>query len=189
MNDSQGAAAKADGATTWVVLFRGVNVGGYRKLPMAELRTALTAAGFTAVKSYIQSGNVLVASRLDRDEIGARITHVIETGFGFSPEMSLLQVRALDAALRDAPFGEHTDPARAHLFFPLEGKAMAAIGDLQAGDGDASVLTAGTIAHYLLTPDGMSRSKLADVVSRRLKNTATARNLRTCTKLLDMANP
>ena len=44
---------------TYIALLRGINVGGHRKVPMAELRELLTKIGLSNVKSYIQSGNVI----------------------------------------------------------------------------------------------------------------------------------
>ena len=49
----------------YVALLRGINVGGKNKLPMADLRDAFTAAGCTAVRTYIQSGNVVFEAALD----------------------------------------------------------------------------------------------------------------------------
>lgn len=44
---------------SWVALFRGINVGGHRKLPMKELAAGLEALGLRQVRTYIQSGNVV----------------------------------------------------------------------------------------------------------------------------------
>src|SRR6476660_9123891 len=53
--------------STWVVLLRGVNVGGANRLAMADLRNLVTALGHTEVSTYIQSGNVVLRSdRKDR---------------------------------------------------------------------------------------------------------------------------
>src|SRR3546814_5103926 len=46
----------------YVALLRGINVGGRNKVPMAELRAALEDDGLQSVRTYIQSGNVLLAS-------------------------------------------------------------------------------------------------------------------------------
>ena len=48
--------------TTWLALLRGVNLGKHNKVPMAELRPRLTEAGLGNVRTYIQSGNVIVDS-------------------------------------------------------------------------------------------------------------------------------
>lgn len=58
---------------TWIALLRGINVGGQKKIKMAELRNTLSEAGFANVATYIQSGNVV----LERDTTATEVaTHV-----------------------------------------------------------------------------------------------------------------
>lgn len=47
---------------TYVILMRGVNVGGKNRIKMAELKQYLLQLGFSDVITYIQSGNVLLRS-------------------------------------------------------------------------------------------------------------------------------
>jgi uncharacterized protein (DUF1697 family) len=47
---------------TYSALLRGINVGGHKKVPMAELRELLTKSGLENVQTYIQSGNVIFHS-------------------------------------------------------------------------------------------------------------------------------
>lgn len=60
-----------------VALLRAVNVGGTGKLPMHELVAMCTDAGFTDVRTYIASGNVILRSTLDeagvRDALAQRL--------------------------------------------------------------------------------------------------------------------
>jgi uncharacterized protein (DUF1697 family) len=63
------------GVATYVALLRGVNVGGARPLPMAALRDALTAAGHRKVRTYVQSGNVVLESGAS-DELQVRGTEI-----------------------------------------------------------------------------------------------------------------
>src|SRR4051794_9696416 len=48
--------------TRYLVLLRGINVGGRNKVPMAPLRAALEKLGYTNVSTYIASGNVILSS-------------------------------------------------------------------------------------------------------------------------------
>ena len=47
----------------WIVLFRGINVGGHNILPMKALVALLESIGYTKVKTYIQSGNVVLEAK------------------------------------------------------------------------------------------------------------------------------
>ncbi len=45
--------------TTYAALLRGINVGGSKKLPMANLRTLMTGLGLTGVRTHLQSGQAV----------------------------------------------------------------------------------------------------------------------------------
>lgn len=69
---------------TYIALLRGINVGGQRKVPMAELRDLLNKNGFSDVKTYIQSGNVIFKTREKTStQTENKIRKAIETYFGF----------------------------------------------------------------------------------------------------------
>jgi len=54
---------------THIAFLRGINVGGHKKIPMAQLRASLSKAGLEHVQTYIQSGNVVFQS-LEKDKRG-----------------------------------------------------------------------------------------------------------------------
>jgi uncharacterized protein (DUF1697 family) len=55
--------------SSYIALLRAVNVGGTGKLPMTELKTMCERAGFTQVKTYIASGNVVFQSKLSEAKV------------------------------------------------------------------------------------------------------------------------
>jgi uncharacterized protein (DUF1697 family) len=65
-----------------VVLLRGINLGKRNRVPMAELRDALEQEGFEDVATYLQSGNVLLSSRLGRTKVTAQVAALIRERFG-----------------------------------------------------------------------------------------------------------
>ncbi len=46
----------------YVALLRGVNVGGNKKVPMADLRELLVGLGYTDVRTHLNSGNAVFSS-------------------------------------------------------------------------------------------------------------------------------
>ena len=174
--------------TRFVVLFRGVNVGGHRKLPMAGLRQALEAAGFGQVESHIQSGNVVLTSRAGARQVEAEIAALVRQTFGFDAPVLALPADEFRAVVEAAPFEPGTEPSHAHIFFDMVPGARVRVDDLRPEPGDASVMTNAAGAVYLATPEGLSASRLAEALGRRLKDKTTARNLRTCLKLLEMVD-
>lgn len=173
---------------TWIALFRGINVGGRNKLPMADLRRELEAAGCSDVRSYIQSGNVVLGSSLrSAKAVSALLADVVEEHHGFRPEVLALKAADLHRALEANPFPEAADePKTVHLNF-LERVPrrpdLQAIERLQAPSESWRLI--GRV-FYLHAPDGIGRSKLAAAAERHLGEVATGRNLRTCLALVDL---
>ncbi|MDE0668545.1 MAG: DUF1697 domain-containing protein [bacterium] len=164
--------------TTWIVLLRGVNVGGRHKLPMAALRELLTELGFENVRTYIQSGNIVLDSPGgDRDSVARSVRDAIEGRFGFAPHTFVLDIDAFDAAIAANPFsGDEQDPKTIHFFFLAE-PTINLDGLLElATQREEFVLTEGVF--YLHTPDGFGGSKLVERLQRFIGTKTTARNLR-----------
>lgn len=174
--------------TTWIALFRGINVGGNNILPMAELRSDLQSLKLRNVRTYIQSGNVVfdstakTASSLAR-KIGGRI----EKQHGFRPYILILDREQLLTAIESNPFPKAvSNPKTLHFYFLAEPATNA---DLKALD-NAKIRTEKyklvDRVFYLYAPDGVGRSKLAANAEKYLGVVATARNYRTVGKLLSM---
>lgn len=166
--------------TTWIVLLRGVNVGGRRKLPMVALRELLTEVGFENVRTYIQSGNIVLdSSDGDRDSVARSVQGAIEGRFGFAPHTFVLDVDAFDTAIAENPFSRSDqDPRAVHFFFLAEPDPTADLDGLRAlaTQGEEFVLTERVF--YLHTPGGFGRSKLVERLHRLIGTEMTARNYR-----------
>lgn len=174
----------------YVALFRGLNVGGGHKAPMADLRAMLEALGLARVHTYIQSGNaVFEASQGSPNAIAAQIESAFEPRFGFRSDVVLRTLPEWKAAIGACPFPDRTDePKFVHVGFckePPSPERLAALEAIQSGR-DAFAVVGREI--YLHTPDGLARSKLANaIVARNFGTPVTLRNWRTVLKLEEMA--
>ena len=74
----------------YVLLLRGINVGGKNKVSMSELKELLLNAGFEDISSYINSGNLFFGSALDREICISNITNVLESNYDFSIPFALV---------------------------------------------------------------------------------------------------
>jgi uncharacterized protein (DUF1697 family) len=99
--------------TRYLVLLRGINVGGRNKVPMAALRDLLESHGHTKVSTYIASGNVILSS----DQSAAGIKRVLEEAlpktFKLDSELIavlVLSLAQLRAVVRDRPKGFGDQP-------------------------------------------------------------------------------
>lgn len=173
--------------TVMVGLLRGINVGGRTKVAMADLRAIAEGCGFEAVRTYIQSGNLVFRAAGSRTEpIAERLGRAIANQSAVQPEV-IVRTRAQMAALVDKnPFvGE--DPAHLHVVF-TKGPAGPSLKNVHlAGYAPEEAAAVGQQC-YLLLPSGIGRSKLATDLARGMGPTGTTRNWRTVTKLLEMAD-
>lgn len=168
---------------TYCLLFRGINVGGRNRLPMQALKTLLEEAGYAAVKTYIQSGNVVLrAPQKPSPDLAA----MIEAQFGFRPDVLVLDKPELDRAIAHNPFTGY-EGKTVHFYFCAATPAIDAdrLDALVAADEDVALQDE---VFYLHAPGGIGRSKLVANIESCLGVRATGRNLNTVLKLRDMAN-
>lgn len=105
--------------TRYVALLRGINVGGRNKVAMADLRRTFEDAGYTSVRTYIASGNVLFESTTPRAALEGDLEALLERRFGVPLTVVVRSHRQLRAAVRNAPdgFGEHPDTYHSDAVF------------------------------------------------------------------------
>ena len=183
--------------TAFIALLRAVNVSGTNRIPMAELRAKLGAAGFGAVRTYVQSGNVVFEAASDDAAAQAAAVHrVIERGFGCDVNVLVLTAEQLEQVAAELPFvgAEDFDDSWVHVTFmnaPADEAGFAGL-DLPARPGERAVLAgaaalAGRVV-YLYLPHGYGRTKLNNAYFERvLKSSATTRNWRTVLALAQMS--
>ncbi len=74
----------------YILLLRGINVGGKNKVAMSELKVLLESLNFENVHSYINSGNLFFSSILDSQSCISKIEHLLESNYDFSIPFTLL---------------------------------------------------------------------------------------------------
>jgi len=167
---------------TYILLFRGINVGGRNILPMKDLAVLLEENGFEQVKTYIQSGNVILKGK---KRPGDRIRSEIESRSGFKPEIMILELSDFEAAVKNNPYSSVEGKA-IHFYFS-EKAPKPDIDKLSALATDTERFELKGKVFYLFAPDGIGRSKLVANLEKCLGVSATGRNLNTINKLLKMA--
>lgn len=174
--------------TVYIVLFRGV--GGATQLPTAPLREALSEAGFEDVATYINSGNAVVASDRTREAVATTIVQACAKDMGFTKDVHVLGREAWADLVAANPFPEAAShPTTLHaavLGAEPDPARLAALEAVAAAERPNALAVRGRVA-YLLTPNGFSRSKLAERFDRGIGVPNTARNWRTVLALLRMA--
>jgi len=174
---------------TYIALFRGINVGGKNMLPMKELVVILNDLGAQQIKTYIQSGNAVFASR-ERDilRLSNQIRAEVKQRRGFEPHVLLLQLEDLEKAIRNNPFPEaESAPTTLHAGFLISVPKNPDMEALARYKNDNERFRLINRVFYLHAPEGVGRSKLAAKAERLLGEPMTDRNWRTVCALWKMA--
>lgn len=180
--------------STYVILLRAVNVGGYGKLSMADFRQTLSALGFKKVETYIQSGNAVADSNLAADKIGPSVSRALEKLTGAQVDVIVRTHDQLDGLIRANPFPVEAanDGARVHVSFlsapaaPTAQAALESIVQKYPNRRDRYYLAGGHI--YFHFPDGAADIKFAGkALDRAIGAVGTGRNWNTVIKLHAMS--
>lgn len=173
---------------TYIVLLRGVNVSGKNIVKMAVLKTVLIDNCFKNVTTYIQSGNVILSSDLSKEAVSNKIQQLIYDHFQLQIAVFCLDLQEMEFALKNNPFTENIEPNKLFFTFLNEEPAADLLADLQKIDFVNDQFKVIDKVLYFYLPNGMSNSKLNNnFFEKKLKVTATGRNLNTIHKLIDLA--
>lgn len=171
----------------YIVLFRGV--GGATQLPTKPLREALSAAGFSNVATYINSGNAILSSRKSAESVVKEVAKVCAKEFGFDKAIYAVTREEWAVLIENNPFPDAVAIAKfLHAAVlaekPRQGTVEALRAFAKAGE---RIEVVGKVA-YLHTPDGFGTSKLAEKFDKGIGVPNTARNWNTVIALAKMAD-
>ncbi|MFE9171291.1 DUF1697 domain-containing protein [Streptomyces kebangsaanensis] len=177
--------------TTYAALLRGINVGGGKKVPMAELRTLMEGLGHTGVRTYLQSGQAVFASgRGDEESLAAELADAVGERFGFPVDVIVRDHAYLRAVAEACPFpAAGLEGRQLHVTYYSAPVDAARFAEIDRAAHLPEEFRLGDRALYLYAPDGLGRSRLAEQLSRRRLNkgvTATSRNWNTVLKLVEL---
>lgn len=175
----------------YIVLLRGVNVGGKNKLSMAALRQCLEAVGFLDVKTYIASGNVILKSDQKPVAIKAQIEKILPTKFKLDSELIkvlVLSYSQLKSVVDKKPKGFGDSPAKYYsdAIFLMDIEAEEALPIFNPREGVDKIWPGNNVVYSQRLSAKRTQSRLSKIVASKLYKSMTIRSWNTTTKLLKM---
>lgn len=164
-----------------VALLRAVNVGGTGKLAMADLKAICEAAGFSSVRTYIASGNVVFRTSMNVAAAKKALEAELEAHAGKPLGVVVRTAEEMASVLTANPFPEA--PGNRLIVLFLDGKTSARALDGVTGRASDEEIAFGPREIYVWYGSGVGHSKLKIPVAKD----ATGRNLNTVAKLAEMA--
>ena len=176
---------------TYVVLLRGINVGGKNRVPMAELRACLEARGLSDVRTLIASGNVVVRSTKGAAAIGELVERALPECFALDTELVRVHVLT-DAAFRaivaDRPpgFGEEPDTYHSDAIFLMGISVTEAMGVFRPREGVDEVWPGKGVIYSQRLSAERTKSRLGAIVGTVPYRSMTIRSWQTTVRILEL---
>jgi len=176
---------------TYIVLLRGINVGGKNKVSMAELKKCLEELGFSNISTFIASGNVILQSNKHTDDIKAQIEAVLPKTFKLDSELIkvlVLSRNQLQAVIDHKPkgFGDQPDKYHSDAIFLMDIDVIQAMPAFNAREGVDKIWPSNDVIYSQRLSALRTKSRLNYVMSSPLYKSMTIRSWSTTIKLLDI---
>jgi uncharacterized protein (DUF1697 family) len=176
---------------TYVILLRGINVGGKNNVPMASLKKCLEELGFSNVSTYIASGNVILESGKPVNEVKAEIETALPASFRLDSELIKVHVltRAqLQAVVDNKPdgFGEQPQTYHSDAIFLMGVDSAEAMSAFDPREGVDNVWPGEGVIYSQRLSAQRTKSRLNKIMASPVYKSMTIRNWNTTTKLLEL---
>jgi uncharacterized protein (DUF1697 family) len=174
---------------THIALLRGINLGGHAKVKMDELRVLFEELGFTDVRTYVQSGNVIFRGGGNSQDLAAAIGNKIRSDFGLEVSIILRSPDAMGSVIRKNPFLKEKgiDVSKLHVTFLSQAPAKSSLQRLDKLVSGRDQFRVSGKEIYLYCPDGYGVSKLSNNAFEKLLSVrATTRNWNSVNKIYAM---
>ncbi|WP_032387851.1 DUF1697 domain-containing protein [Rhodococcoides fascians] len=170
----------------WVVLLRGINVGGIN-IKMVDLRAALASAGFTNVRTILATGNVLLQSPLAAAALKAQVESTLAEAFGYRAWVAVLDVPTLRAIVESYPFDAEREGWHPYVVFGNDDSHLTELSALAVElDPDLERIADGnSVLYWEVRKGNTTDSRFGKATAKaKYKATTTTRNVRTLVKIL-----
>ena len=176
---------------TYVVLIRGINVGGKNLIPMAGLRKCLEEQGFSNVSTYIASGNVILQANQRAKEVKTLIEKALSQNFKLDDEfikVLVLSHSQLQAIIDNKPkgFGEQPEKYHSDAIFLMDIESAQAMPGFNPREGVDKVWTGDGVIYSQRLSAQRTKSRLSKIMGTPVYKSMTIRNWNTTTKLLEI---
>ncbi len=176
----------------YLALLRGINVGGNNIIRMVDLKASFEAMGFSAVVTYIQSGNVIFDSaETNRQKLITLIEQHLSERFSFKARIVLVTRAQLENAVRKAPeaFGEAPDLYRYDVIFLKEPLLPAeAMQSVTVREGVDTAYAGEDVLYFSRLISRATQSYLSKLILMPVYKNMSIRNWNTTTKVLTLMN-
>ena len=171
-----------------IALLRGVTPTGKNRIPkMSFLVEILEKVGLKKVKTYIQSGNVILETELSKGETAKLIHDTIAKEIGADLSVIIKEKNQLQITIEENPFNENYDFSRIHLVFTNDSMGEDELKKLENKDFGDEKFIIGSECLYMYLPRDVSPKRLnTNYLEKQLSITMTMRKLNVVEHLVEL---
>ena len=172
---------------TYIALLKGINVGGHKKVSMAQLCDILSKSGFQNVQTYIQSGNVIFKSSEETKNLEDKIQNAISSHFGFEVSVIVKTNAELQLIFDSCPF-ENAKKEKSYFIMlnKIPERNLIEEVDKISYDDEEIVIINNCLYFYCSKGFGQTKFNMS-TYERKLNLVGTSRNYNTMVKLLSLS--
>ena len=173
---------------TYIALLKGINVGGQKKIPMAELRSILNKTTLQNVSTYIQTGNIFFQSAETNKLVLEHLIYIeIKQHFGFEVDVLIVANKDIQRILNACPFpNDIKEKSYFMMLHDVPSTELIQMASEKNYEGEEYKIINDCIYYYC--PKGIGQAKFnMTYFERKLNTFATARNYNTMVKLLSLS--
>lgn len=170
----------------YLILLRGINVGGNNIIKMERLRQVLHEHGYQNVATYIQSGNVVLESKLTAAKLTSELEKLLADAFHYRARVVVVSLPQLVTVLAEMPRDWKTNhDIRCYIAFVKEPTTAKDVAEaLSPREGIDFVATGKRVVYMTTLTSGLTKSGFTKIVGTKIYQDMTIRNLNTTQKLL-----
>ncbi len=176
--------------TKYISLLRGINIGGKRKILMADLKDLYSTIGFSNCISYIQSGNVIFeCEEKSTFELAHKIEDAVKSRYGFDVPVIVITTDELKDAVQANPYIDKKPIESIFLTFLKQKPEIEFIDKISKLNFSPDKFQIINRNAFIYCPESYHKTKLSNkFFESKLKVSATTRNWKTIRRLLELSS-
>lgn len=172
----------------YIALLKGINVGGHKKISMAELRELLSNTGLQHVQTYIQSGNVMFqSSEKNALKLEENIQKTVKSHFGFDVSVIIKTPSEFQTIFNACPFSQEGEKEKSYFILLNKTPDANLVHEAMQISHENETVIIKNDCLYFYSAAGYGQAKFnMTTFERKLNVVGTARNYNTMVKLLSL---
>lgn len=173
----------------YVALLRGINVGGNNMIKMVELKDCFETMGFTNIRTYINSGNVIFESTAASSEkLVEKIERTLSTTFGFPLRIVLRSKTQMEEVAVNVPSSwKHEKDLRCYVSFVREPTTVAQVmSEVEIRENVDDVSVGPGVIYMSTLLSGITKSRFTRLIAKKIYQEVTIRNYNTLQKIIQL---